>query len=269
MSQQQVTTTAASSAAQRPAGMSWLIRCLIVLAVGGGGAIMLFLWVAIFGAVVGVEFSPERFERRTFVYYQVPGLGIQVRPIVRESKRNGLEQFLLNKNYVQETASADKARWDLVHDNQHRADAAACDAGILCGYLDTYGPKGGFLWKNWSDDHRDQAKLLWPAVAELARAEMYVLIPDLFDVVGKTEKAAEFKALLRETLADSYCRMARVEQRRGRHERAVELFTSALKHDGAHVDSLRGRAESLRKLGQNDKAAADLAEAKELDNKRT
>jgi len=45
---------------------------------------MLAVSVALFGMVVGEEFSPDKFARRSFIYYEIPLLGIQVSPVYRD-----------------------------------------------------------------------------------------------------------------------------------------------------------------------------------------
>jgi tetratricopeptide (TPR) repeat protein len=241
---------------------------LVTLAIVGGGGILLVGWVFTFGLVAGQEFSPELFERRTFFYHQIPILGIQVRPVVRDRSRTILEQFLVKQKYVPVTAKVEQARWDLVFDNYHADGSSECDASILCEYLDTYTADGDFLWEKWSRDHTEQAKLLWPAVAELAQAELYVVIPEVFEVVDRTNKTAEFKTLLKSTVADGYCRFAQVELQRGEYKRAMELFNKALNHQPQSAAAFRGRADVYRALGENEKAAAESAEADKFEKQQ-
>ncbi|MEQ8786452.1 MAG: tetratricopeptide repeat protein [Pirellulaceae bacterium] len=270
MSQLSVSSTSTAARSTPSGGSStgsispW-IRVLIFVVGGLGLMVIIWLWIITFGSVGGEEFSPERFQRRSFTFYQIPGLGVQISPVVRETSRNGFEKFLISNKYVSVTASEGKARWDLVRDSQHHPEAADCDAAILCEYLDTTTDKGGWKWQKWSEDNAKKAKLLWPIVAEFARAEMYIYIPDLLSAVERSEQQGGFTALLNQTAADSYCRLAQVEQGFDRHQKAVELFGVALRHDPEHVASLRGRAQSRRALGENEKAAADLAEANRIE----
>jgi hypothetical protein len=261
---QQAAAPASSTGSGRSSGSTLLrvvVTLMIVLALLGMG----WLWIVTFGVVKGEEFSPQRFQRRTFTYYQIPLLGIQIRPVVRETYRGGVEKFLIKKKYVQVTASADKARWDLLHDSYHQPQGPECDASILSQYLDKSLAPGGWFWEKWTKDHPKQAKVFWSAVTELAREKMYIFLPDLIEVARQHEEAANFNQLLGRSLADSYCVLARAQQQEEHHQRAIELYGRALKHDAEHVDALRGRAESLRSRGQNEKAAADLAEANRIE----
>src|SRR5262245_30912417 len=54
----------------------------------------------IFGMVTGVEFSPNAFERRSFYYYEVPILGIQIWPVVRTDTTGALEKHLATNKLV-------------------------------------------------------------------------------------------------------------------------------------------------------------------------
>jgi len=264
MSQQSGAPASSTTGSGRSSG-STVLRVVVPLMIVLGLLGMGWFWIVTFGAVSGEEFSPQRFERRTFTYYQVPLLGIQIRPIVREAYRGGVEKYLIKKKYVQVTTSAEKARWDLVHDSYHDPQGPECDAAILSQYLDAMLDQGGWFWEKWTKDHPQQAKLFWPAVAELAREKMYIFLPELFEVVRQHDEAGNFNQLLGRSLADSYCVLARAQQQEEHHQRAIELYGRALKHDPQHVDALRGRAESLRSAGQNEKAAADLAEANRIE----
>lgn len=265
---QPAAASASTSADSRRSSGSIVLRILAPILVGGVLLAMAWLWVVTFGGVAGEEFSPERFQRRQFTYYQIPGLGIQIRPVVRKAYRSNLEQFLVNKKYVQVTATEKKARWDLLHDTYHQPHGPDCDAGILSQYLDMTLESGGSFWEKWTSDHPRQAKVFWPAVAELARREMYIFLPELIEVARKHADSARFNRLVGGSLADSYAVLARAEQQSENHQRAIKLYGRALKHDAQHVDSLRGRAESLRSVGENEKAAADLAEANRIEKER-
>ena len=51
----------------------------------------------------------------------------------------------------------------------------------------------------------------------------------------------------------------------GRHARAVEDFTEALRLNPKNAEAYKVRGLSFRALGQAERAAADFARAKELD----
>jgi tetratricopeptide (TPR) repeat protein len=263
MSEQAVRVAAQTQNTRR----RWIMPLLIGLAGLVGLVVVLFLWVRMFGQVQGEEFSPHLFGRRFFVYYQVPVFGLQVTPIVRVKETKGIERFLVSQKFVAR-AALKELRWDLVIDNLHRRDSPECDAGILTAYLDARGSDGDLYWETWSSANQARAKVLWPAVAEAAREELYVLVPDLIDAAQRFEQPGELQTALSESLSSGYGRFAASVQRRGLHQRAIALFGLALKHDPQDTTALRGRAKSLSALGKQQQAAADLAEAQKLDGKR-
>ena len=246
----------------------WLFRGFISLI--GCAGVLLICWVftVIFGRVTGEEFSPQLFQRRTFIYFEIPLLRVQVWPIRRESSTGAFERFLTRKGYIK-VNSTKKPRWDLVFDSEHDPTSALCDAAILCKYFDTVDADQEFIWKNWTAKHPELAKRLWPAVAEVAQARCYIFIPDLIDVARRAddEKKVEFQQVLDTTLAAKFREAAKSEQHFERHARAVALFTLALSHDGDDLESLRGRAASFAAQGKPEKAAVDLAAARQLETK--
>jgi hypothetical protein len=262
---EQATTAATAPLPESTKGKTrnWVVLLLAVTAGILGVTVVGFAWVAMFGLVQGEEFSPHRFERRVFYYYQIPIIGVQILPIARETTTGDVEQLLVTNKYVARGAVRD-ARWDLVRDSWHAPTSPDCDARILCAYFDAVGEQG-LTWKAWTEQHPAQAKLLWPAIAEVAREGLYVLVPELIESARSFDQPGSLQTALSEALLRGYRRHGEIQQQRGRHERAIALFSRALDHDPLDVATLRGRAKSLLALGRKDKAAADLAEAQKLD----
>lgn len=228
----------------------------------------------VLGRVNGEEFSPDNFTRRTFSYFEVPLLGLQVSPIYRNDRTNSLESFLTTGKLVKEIKTTDdQRRWDLVvaargSDSQDQQMLGQGDARILCSYLDAEGPKKDSIWLDWSKQHPALAKLLWSTVAKLARQELYPFIPELFDAARSTTDPAALRQRMDELLSQRYHEFARAQQQLGNHEAAVELFTEAIQHAPQMVEAFSGRAASLISLGQPDRAAADSAQARTLASER-
>ncbi len=62
--------------------------------------LVLLLSVLVFGRIEGEEFAPAAFQRRTFHYFEVPLVHLQVWPIQRKATTNPLEQWLRSKAFV-------------------------------------------------------------------------------------------------------------------------------------------------------------------------
>jgi len=84
----------------------------------------------LFGINTGEEFSPKTFARRSFFYYEIPLLGVQVTPVVRKDETSSFERSLRQDGYVKSAGPA-RMRWDLVqhaelpHDHRHPSDRPA------------------------------------------------------------------------------------------------------------------------------------------------
>lgn len=249
----------------------WLLRvggALLALAVG---FLLLSFIVVVFGQVSGEEFSANTFQRRSFFYYEIPLLHWQVTAVRRNDTSNLLEKHLADTNMIGKpsgvkTSGVKKRRWDLVYSNRSDPDSALCDANILCEYLDRRDGHFELHWLTWSHANPELANVFWPAVAEVARQELYLFVPDLVQAVKGIKQPKPLKRQLDLTLNLKYRDLAEIEQKLGRHKTAERWFTKALTYQKSDVDSLRGRAKSLKALGKQAQASADLAEVQRLSN---
>ena len=68
------------------------------------------------------------------------------------------------------------------------------DAYILCNYLDQQDEEGKYVWLQWSKEHSDLAKRLWPTVALASRNHLYTEVPNLMrraETVADPEQLAQ------------------------------------------------------------------------------
>jgi len=217
-----------------------------------GVLVVLLLFAAPFlryGSVTGEEFSPDRFRRRSYHYWEIPLLHVQVTPLKKQNETNELETYLTQKKLIR-PANSPQERWDVV--TMRRADIPAPpgDAEILCRYLDMADEDGGLVWLQWSKENPKLAKVFWPAVAEAARREAYVVIPELFHRAETASDAAELERQIAQFLAARYLRLAEVHQKLEQHDRALQFFSAALAYDADSEKALAGRAVSLRARGK-------------------
>ena len=70
---------------------NWIVRTVIGAGVLGGFAIAVLLAIRMFGAVQGVEFSPDTFASRTFVYYEIPLIRVRVTGVYRDDISGALQ----------------------------------------------------------------------------------------------------------------------------------------------------------------------------------
>ena len=135
------------------------------------------VFVAMFGRVTGEELSPITFEQRSFVYYEIPYVKLQVMPVRRRDTSSSLRDDLVSFGLL--PPSKISSRWDLVSTSQTKGYSPDCDAAILANYLLVDGWTRN-NWGHWTVDHLDLAKVFWPKVAEMARLRRYLVIPSLF-----------------------------------------------------------------------------------------
>ena len=189
------------------------------------GIVILYA-VLYFGSVKGEEFSPDSFKRRGFAYFDVPLFGIQITPIRHSDTTQDLEKYLLAEKLLP-TATKPVNRWDLVTAAVGRRRLTQGDARILCQYLDARNKDGDSIWLKWSEDHVELAKVLWPAVAKVARQELYSFIPELFILARSESTPEKLQQGIDRTLAEKYLLTAETLKALDQPEAAAELFTEA------------------------------------------
>jgi tetratricopeptide (TPR) repeat protein len=248
---------------RKRAGGRVLIRLLISLAVVLGTAALSVLFTSLFGHVHGEEFSPDTFQRRSFYYYQIPVLHIQVWPITRIDRTGDLEKYLTKQTYVG-TGKPAEPRWDLVSATWISRDSYLCDARILCKYLDTRSANFDVHWLKWTEDNPALAKLLWPAISKIAGQQLYIFAPELFELASGASDPVQFQRDLNSRLANKYLQLAKSQQQMGHHQTAVDYFTESLSYDAQNAAAFNARASSWDALAKPDKAVADRADAKKL-----
>lgn len=230
-------------------GRSKRARWLYGILFGGLGtlglAFVLFLATRLFGCISGEEFSPDTFSRRSFCYYQIPLVHIQVSPTDRKDQTSAFESYLRTKNYVP-VRKKGEPRWDLVTAAQAFVVIDQGDAAILCSYLDTRNKDGDFCWQKWSDDHPKLARILWPVVARVASQRLYIFTPDMLELAKDAGDVAAFDRDLDQLLAQKYADLARVQQRLGLHEAAIELLDEAISYAPGDGDLIKRRTESQK-----------------------
>ncbi len=234
-------------AVRRRWGSIFLFGCLGLFAF----VVVLTIGTLLFGLHAGEEFAPDTFTRRTFYYYEIPLLGIQVTPIARKDRTNSFERYLRASGLVAPVKSG-SLRWDLVRASRSGKVRFRGDAEILCSYLDAVNEDEVAYWKIWSEENTDAAKVLWPMVARVARRQLYILVPEMIDLARAESNPKRLRRSLDDSLAAQFLRLGRTEQALGNHERALELLDEALVYAPNDPDILRCRKVSQGAVGRPD-----------------
>ena len=203
------------------AGRRWLKLAVTAVIVVG----VLFLLVMTFGQVTGLEFSPDRFERRSFVYYQIPLLKLQISPVLRDNVSNDLERHIRRQKLI--SGPPRSRRWDVVSVS-FGAEASPREgpAQVLCRYLDQSDERD-LWWLQWSRAHPELAGPFWSAIQQAAQLNAYFLIPEMFDLAVHAKDPTDFCEQLDELLTRRYTEVARDYQALGRTAEAQRLFAAA------------------------------------------
>lgn len=181
-------------------------KVLLWLVVGLGGLLLLggflLLLMVATGSVEGEEFSPDDFGRRHFSYVRADWFPVTLAGIQYTNITDPLVTSLVNQGLIVPTGNANQ-KWDLVSDNRMRQDSTAYDAKILCRYLDLRMINGDLVLDDWATKNPEHAKVLWPAVAQLARSGDYSRISLLMEpfVSGQPIDLKDFEAQVTAILA--------------------------------------------------------------------
>jgi len=212
---------------------------LVILAATG----LAYSLTRTFGAVEGVEFCPQTFERRSYSFYEVPVLGIMLTAKVYDDLTSVAETTLTSQKFVTPPAGG-RQDWHLVVGSRGTKLLRKGDASVLVGYLDMKDGQNHHRWIKWSEDHTQLAKILWPAVQRLAIHQLYVFVPELFELAKNNDDPVQFQQQLDREVAQRLLFLARRLQDRSDHTRAIELLDEAIPLDPENKELKRARETS-------------------------
>ena len=212
--------TSTPAAAKKRAKLSpWLARAGI-----GALAIILTALLGImltlmFGSVHGVEFCPQTFERRAYSFYEVPWIGLQVRAVRHLDLTGPVEKHLVEKKLVKPPAKS-PVNWHIVRGVRGGGPPQTGDAEILTKYLDAQDAEEKHVWLDWTEKHPQQASVLWPAVAQLSREDLYIFVPEFIDLAKHSTDPVHFRQQLSSRLAEKLFLVAQRYQQAENEEAA-------------------------------------------------
>jgi hypothetical protein len=198
-----------------------------------------------FGAVHGVEFCPQTFERRSYSFYELPVVGVQVTAVRHDDLPAAAETFLTSQKFVTPPGGG-KQDWHIVVGSRGPRLQRKGDAAILVQYLDAKDSKDMHRWVQWSEDHPSLAKIFWPAVQQLARHELYVFIPDLFELTKNIAEPAKFQREVNREVAQRLAFLARRLQASGNAAEATQVLDEAavLAPDNEEIRQIRDQSHA-------------------------
>jgi len=179
----QVTQRRAGTAVGRSTGANVLLYLSSGIFIAVGFCFFAFLAILLFGSRAGAEISADTFSRRDYWFIEEPISGTQVFPITRESTTGALESYLQTGKLLKPPATP-TGRWDLYRAAPQPDNPNHLDSQILVSYLEMMDASGDLVWLKWSRRHPHLAKILWPHVGQLAREQLYVMLPELFSTAA-------------------------------------------------------------------------------------
>ena len=175
------------------------------------------------GYTYGEEFSPDDFSRRSFSYNQIPGLEWTFIKKTYEDRTTTFEESLVVDDLVQPITNKTK-NWHLTFDSGSRSSLMSheCDARFLTGYLDLTNDEGDYYWELWNADYPKSAAIYWPKIADLARDQMYLKIPDVMQVAMEVDQddADMLSKKLDDVIAKAYFELGKIDRELKRYQRA-------------------------------------------------
>lgn len=199
-----------------------------------GSIVLILVASMMFGQVSGNEFCPQDFAYRSFRFNQIPFIQIQITPVYRNDKTNDLVTYLTTNKLLPPTS--EKIRWDLTEGTRGMFDMATSGAEILQRYLSANDSQSSHYWKQWSMRHPEEAKVLWPAVAKLARTRQYPLVPEAFEAARVATSEKDLANLLAVRIAPQLHERALDASENQRPDEARSIWDLALELDPSQTE---------------------------------
>ncbi|WP_182866063.1 hypothetical protein [Stieleria mannarensis] len=184
--------------------------------------------VAIKGNVSGTEFAPSHFQTRQFSFYEIPFLHLQITPITRRDSTGPLARQIRAKGWITVVRGKKPSGWHLVSLRRGPTSTPAV-AGLLTDTMQLQ-DSGSPFWVSWNNDHPNRASVLWPTVQRLAERELYVMLPELFQLARTLpgqDNAAELTAAVDRWLVDQYVMLVNDLRDADRADLADDLLAEA------------------------------------------
>ena len=204
-------------------------------------SLIVFFIVRTQGHVTGKEFSPTHFQARSFSFYEIPILQIQITPIRRKGQSIGAANYLRQKSLINPGKGLPEY-WHLIQISRGLSGQTLRDAELLTHQLEMSDDSGS-VWKQWSVDHPKRAAVLWPVTQKLAERELYFLIPSVLEIAKRDLSPSDLDSEINAYLRAEYYDLVEDSSEAGQPELANQLLDEAL---GDFPDDLK--LKSLRKL---------------------
>lgn len=196
--------------------------------------LVLFAVIKTQGFVSGREFSPTHFQLREFSFYEIPLLHLQITPIKRSGATPRTATYVRQNGLIKPGTGAPTI-WHLVSISRGLTGSTDADANLLIDQLNLQ-HAGDEFWRQWSIDHPKRASILWPVVQKLAERELYILMPQLFELAQIDQTGPRLQQNIDRLLRTQYRHLIQDMQAANREELAQQLLVEARKDYPHDVD---------------------------------
>ncbi|MFK8115460.1 MAG: hypothetical protein AB8B91_24905 [Rubripirellula sp.] len=163
---------------------------------------ILFIVIRTQGHVWGDEFSPTHFQQRSFSFYELPLLHVQITPIKRTASTPKTATHVRLTGLIKPYTGAPNT-WHLVAISRGLTGTTPANANLLVDQLNLKNG-GANYWEEWSTDHKPRAKIFWPVIQKLAERELYILMPGLFEIAQDDQTPQELQNKIDSYLQTEY-----------------------------------------------------------------
>ncbi len=211
-----------------------------------------FQIMSIYGEKSGVEFSPDDFTFRRFDYCKLPWVNWTRRGIKYTIIDNGTASMLTSDDWIRPNGRTPQ-RWHLVSEKNGSWSTDSfskdCDARFLTSYFDKTNSVGVNRVVDWTDQNPVSAKVFWPLIADLARENAYLQIPEVMEFAlnfPKPDGSDSFEFELGNRVSEAWYQSGLTSQLKERHERAIRHFDNAVANGvSGHTLASEARKKSL------------------------
>jgi hypothetical protein len=188
---------------------------------------LLFIIIRTQGSVSGTEFSPSHFQLRSFSFYELPLIHVQLTPIKRTGKTPKTATYVRQTGLIK-PATGTPTTWHLVSLSRGISGETPADANLLIEHLNLRSVADDY-WRQWSIDHPKLAKILWPKIQTLAERELYILMPKIFEFAMDEDNHVPLKLQTKidDYLKNQYLTLVHDMQDANRGELAKQLLVEA------------------------------------------
>lgn len=211
----------ASNTKQSRAVKKWatLVATLILV-------LVLFIVIRTQGFVTGYEFSPTHFQQRSFSFYEIPLIHLQITPIKRTGSTPKTATYLRQNSLITPYPGT-PTTWHLVSISRGLTGSTPADANLLMDQL-SLSSGGDEYWRKWSIDHPKLAIVLWPVIQKLAQRELYILMPQVFELAQLEQTPETLQEQIDNQLRRQYRGLIEDMQAANRGELAQSLLAEAV-----------------------------------------